>query len=65
MNKDESSGIMDSKNQGYTVIPVAIDGTVAGYINMADTVRPESAKAIANLGKLGISKTLLITARAG
>ena len=61
MNGDESSGIMDSKNQGYTVIPVAIDGTVAGYINMADTVRPESAKAIANLGKLGISKTLLIT----
>lgn len=58
---DDSSGIEESKNQGYTVIPVAVDGTVAGYINMADTVRPESAKAIANLKKLGITKTLLIT----
>jgi heavy metal translocating P-type ATPase len=61
MKADESKGIMESKNQGYTVIPVAVDGTVAGYINMADTVRPESAKAIANLRKLGITKTLLIT----
>jgi len=58
---DDSSGIEASKAEGYTVIPVAVDGTVAGYINMADTVRPESAKAIANLEKLGITKTLLIT----
>ena len=61
INNDESNGIMAGKTQGYTVIPVAIDGTMAGYLNMADTVRPESAKAIENLRKLGISKTLLIT----
>ncbi len=48
-------------DEAYTVIPVAIDGVVAGYINVADTVRPESSKALANLGKLGISKTILIT----
>jgi Cd2+/Zn2+-exporting ATPase len=50
-----------SKEEAYTVIPVAVDDVVAGYINVADTVRPESAKALENLGKLGISKTILIT----
>jgi len=49
------------KAKGYTVIPVAIDGSVAGYINVADTVRPESVRVIENLRKLGISKTFLIT----
>jgi Cd2+/Zn2+-exporting ATPase len=57
----DSDGIESSKAQGYTVIPVAVDGELAGYINVADTVRPESAKAIKDLKKLGISKTLLIT----
>lgn len=61
MSGDESSGIEASKAEGYTVIPVAVDGTVAGYINVADTVRPESRKAIEDLRKLGISRTLLIT----
>jgi Cd2+/Zn2+-exporting ATPase len=61
MSGDESSGIESSKAEGYTVIPVAVDGTVAGYINVADTVRPESRKAIEDLRKLGISRTLLIT----
>lgn len=50
-----------SKADGYTVIPVAVDSMVAGYINVADTVRPESAMAIQNLEKLGIDKTILIT----
>jgi Cd2+/Zn2+-exporting ATPase len=57
----DSDGIESSKAEGYTVIPVAVDGELAGYINVADTVRPESAKAIEDLKKLGISKILLIT----
>jgi Cd2+/Zn2+-exporting ATPase len=57
----DSDGIESSKAEGYTVIPVAVDGALAGYINVADTVRPESAKAIGDLKKLGISKSLLIT----
>ena len=61
LNGDESGVIESSKAEGYTVIPVAVDGTVAGYINVADTVRPESKKAIDDLRKLGISRTLLIT----
>jgi Cd2+/Zn2+-exporting ATPase len=57
----KNEGIEKSKAEGYTVIPIAVDGELAGYLNVADTVRPESAKAIENLRKLGISKTLLIT----
>jgi Cd2+/Zn2+-exporting ATPase len=45
----------------FTVIPVAVDNVVAGVINVADTVRPESRKALDDLGKLGVSKTILIT----
>jgi Cd2+/Zn2+-exporting ATPase len=50
-----------SKAEGNTVIPIAMDGSVAGFINVADSVRPESAKALEDLRKLGITKTLLIT----
>ena len=55
------SAIAASKSEGHTVIPVAVDGIFACYINLADTIRSESIKAMANLKKLGISKTLLIT----
>lgn len=48
-------------NKGDTVIPIAVDGKYAGYISVADTIRPESVKAVENLRKLGITKTLLIT----
>ncbi len=48
-------------NNEDTIIPVAVDGEYSGYISVADTTRPESAQAIVNLKKLGITKTLLIT----
>lgn len=60
-NIDLGDAITASKEEAFTVIPVAVDDVVAGYFNVADTVRPESAKALENLGKLGISKTILIT----
>ncbi|TFH17576.1 cadmium-translocating P-type ATPase [Candidatus Bathyarchaeota archaeon] len=54
--------LMDTnRKNGYTVVPVAIDGRVAGLLNIEDTVRDESMKAIENLRKLGIKKTVLIT----
>jgi Cu+-exporting ATPase len=53
--------ISEHVDNGDTVIPIAVDGIFAGYISVADTVRPESIKAIENLRKLGIAKTLLIT----
>ena len=61
LDRAELGGIEASKAEGYTVIPVALDGSVAGFITVADTVRPESAKAMEDLRKLGITKTLLIT----
>ncbi len=61
MGSDEVRDIEASKAEGYTVIPVAVNGSMAGYISVADTVRPESVKAIENLKKLGISKIFLIT----
>jgi Cd2+/Zn2+-exporting ATPase len=57
----DSIGSAASEGAAHTIIPVAVDGILAGYIKVADTVRPESAKALANLAKLGISKTILIT----
>ena len=60
-NIDIGETIKTIKENAYTVIPVAIDNTFAGYINVADTVRPESAVALENLRKLGINKTILIT----
>jgi Cd2+/Zn2+-exporting ATPase len=50
-----------SMEEANTVIPIAVDNIFAGYISVADTVRPESAKALENLRKLGITKTILIT----
>ena len=62
MLKLENISVEDiGESEGNTVIPIAVDGEYSGYISVADTIRPESAKAIANLKKLGISKTLLIT----
>lgn len=57
----DNEGIEKGKAKGYTVIPVAQDRELAGWINVADTVRPESAKAVESLRKLGITDTLLIT----
>ncbi len=61
LGKEESNLIESMKADGYTVIPVSVDGRLAGLINVEDTVREESVKAISNLKKLGITKTILIT----
>ena len=61
LGEEESDLIESMKGAGYTVIPVSVDGRLAGLINVEDTVREESVKAISNLNKLGITKTILIT----
>jgi Cd2+/Zn2+-exporting ATPase len=47
--------------QGQKVIPVAVDGAVAGLLLVADTIRPESAAAVARLKQLGVRETVLIS----
>ena len=44
---------------GKTVIYLAIDGVFAGFIAVADSVKPESATAIAQLQKMGIRSIML------
>ena len=46
---------------GATVIPVAVDRTVAGILVVADTVRPESRGAVEQLKRLGVKETVLIS----
>ena len=46
-------------NEGSTVIYVAVDNKLAGYIVLADTVRSESAGMITRLHDLGVKPVLL------
>jgi Zn2+/Cd2+-exporting ATPase len=49
------------EEQGQTVIPIAVDGCVAGLIALSDTARPEAQAAIAELKRLGIEQVVMIT----
>lgn len=46
-------------NEGSTVIYVAVDEELAGYLVLSDTVREESARVIEALGKIGAEPVLL------
>ncbi len=46
-------------SQAKTVVYIAVDGTLAGVIAVADTVRADSKGAIAELTRLGMSVVLL------
>ncbi|RFS26553.1 copper-translocating P-type ATPase [Chitinophaga silvatica] len=52
--------IDDNIQTGETVVYLVVGKTVAGYIALADQIRPESPAAIASLKKMGI-KTILLT----
>ena len=47
------------EGEGYTVVPVAVGGDVAGLIAMADTPRPEARAAIAALKDLGVEVVMI------
>ena len=46
-------------NEGSTVIYVAVDDALAGYLVLSDTVREESRDMIAALGHIGVQPVLL------
>jgi Cu+-exporting ATPase len=48
-----------ARSAGRTVVVVAVDEKVAGALVVADTVRPSSARAIADLRALGLRPVLL------
>ena len=49
------------ETEGHTIIPVAIDGCMAGLITMVDTARDEAKEAIRELKRLGIREVIMIT----
>jgi Cd2+/Zn2+-exporting ATPase len=53
--------IQHFESQGHTVIPVAVDGKLAGLITLADTPRPEAKAAIAELKRIGLKEVIMIT----
>lgn len=59
----KSKGIKyaDSDNITGTIVHIAIDGIYKGYIVISDEIKADSKKAIENLKKLGIQKTVMLT----
>jgi Cd2+/Zn2+-exporting ATPase len=53
--------IQGLETQGQTVIPVAVNGSIAGLITLADTPRPKAKNAIAELKQLGVREVIMIT----
>ena len=47
--------------QGQTPLLLSLDGDYAGYILVADSVRPESAAALAALRALGVTQMIMLT----
>ncbi len=56
----EGIAIENAEEPG-TVVHVAVGGRYAGYIVVSDTLRPDSAAAIAALKRLGVKKTVMLT----
>ena len=44
-----------------TIIHVAVDGRYAGHIVISDRIKDDSQRAIANLKRLGVSRTVMLT----
>lgn len=57
---DSQQAMVDTLvNQGCTVIYLSMDNQLAGYIALADTIRPQSAKMIDRLHSLQVEPVLL------
>lgn len=44
-----------------TVIVCVVDGSYAGHVTLADTVRPDSAEAVASLAALGVNRLVMLS----
>ncbi len=55
-------GLVPEQSTGTgTIVHVAVDGSYAGYILIADVVKEQSAEAIAALKAAGVKKTVMLT----
>jgi P-type E1-E2 ATPase len=61
VNDGHGARLAELEARGYTVIPVAVEGRLAGAIALADAVRPEAAWAIRALKAAGLQGTVMIS----
>lgn len=58
----ESLNIVCKEPKGVgTQVHVAVDGSYAGYILISDVVKPNAAKAVADLKRAGVSQVVMLT----
>ncbi len=56
----QSTEVFDKlSEQGYTVVAVAVDGSVRGAIGLSDTIKPGAPESIARLRQMGIEVVML------
>lgn len=48
-------------HDGGTIVHIAVDGRYAGHIHISDVIKETSEKAIRDLHKMGISRTIMLT----
>ena len=51
----------DTVNHAGTIVHVAVDGKYAGYIVISDEIKDDAKLAIADLHKMGVRKTVMLT----
>ena len=51
----------DMVNHAGTIVHVAVDGKYAGYIVISDEIKDDAKQAIADLHKMGVRKTVMLT----
>ncbi|MEP6479755.1 MAG: heavy metal translocating P-type ATPase [Rhodoglobus sp.] len=60
--EERASGVVrHTGSSGEATVYVGVDGSFAGVVVLRDEVRAESAATLAELGRLGIANTILIT----
>ena len=59
------AGFETEENEGMSVVYVARDGKVMGWIGFKDKIRPEAAEAIRQLKELGITRCAMVTGDRG
>ncbi len=61
VSADAQARLESLQGEGKTIMLVAVDGTLAGVIAVADTLRLEAASAMAALRHLGVQETVMLT----